>query len=400
VSVARVILARREEERILAGHPWVYDNEIGAVEGNPGPGDAVDVESSRKRYLGRGLFSPASRIRVRIATRSKEGIDRGFWKRRIAEAMEYRASFLDPERDSYRLLFAEADRAPGLIVDVYNGVRGEGRVAVYQLLCAGTDARREDVRGALAERLSGAFLVERSDAHARSLEGLEGEVRSADPGCPGSLAIDENGVLMRVDFEKGHMTGHYLDQRDNRAAAAAYAKGRTVLDAFCNTGGFGLAALKAGAASADFVDSSEEAIALARENIALNGFDEARASLIRENAFDFLRDAERGKRKYGLVSLDPPPFARDRESEEGAFRGYKEINLRGLSVLERGGWIVTSACSQRFGPDKFLSMLREAARDAGVSLRIAEIRGQSKDHPVLLGYPESRYLVCVIAQAV
>jgi 23S rRNA (cytosine1962-C5)-methyltransferase len=405
MRIGRVALARGEETRIMAGHPWVYDNEVASVEGGPGPGDIVDVESSRKRYLGRGFYNPASKIRVRLATKSKEGIDRGFWKRRIDEAAAFRSSFLDTERDSHRLLFAEADRAPGLIVDVYNAARGrtgEGaKVAVYQLLSAGADARRADIREALADRLGGAFLIERSDAQVRALEGLAGEVRSADPGCPGELVIEENGVLMRVDFRAGHKTGHYLDQRDNRAAAAPYARGKKVLDAFCNTGGFGIVALKAGARSVEFVDSSEDALDGVRANLGLNGLGGGEGTrAVKANVFDYLKEAERDGRRFGLVVLDPPPFARDRESEESAFRGYKEINMRALSVLEEGGWLVSSSCSHRFGPEKFLSMLREAARDSGVRLRAAETRYQSKDHPVLLGYPESLYLTCVIAQAV
>jgi 23S rRNA (cytosine1962-C5)-methyltransferase len=399
MSFPRVILRGGEETRIEAGHPWIYDNEIAEVQGSPAPAQVVDAESARGRYLGRGFFNPASKIRVRLATRSKEGLDRGFWKRRVSEALDYRGAFLDVERDSFRLLFAEADGTPGLVADLFASAEGQERVIVLQFASAGVEARREDILGALRERLPGTLLMERSDNRARAHEGLPPAERWADPGCPESMTISERGLLMRVPLASGQKTGHYLDQRDNRLAVAAYARGRTVLDAFCNTGGFGLQALRAGAASVEFVDSSAEALRAARLNLELNRLDERRAFFMEANAFDFLREAQRSKRRYGMVVLDPPPFARDKESESAAWRGHKEINLRALAILEEGGWIVTCSCSQRFGQDKLLSCLREAARDAGRSLRLAELRHQSPDHPILSGYPESLYLSCIIARA-
>jgi 23S rRNA (cytosine1962-C5)-methyltransferase len=250
---------------------------------------------------------------------------------------------------------------------------------------------------AVRERLGPVAVIERSDAPVRLLEGLPEPVHFADAEAPQAMTIRENGLLMRARFGTGHKTGHYHDQRDNRAAAAAYARGLSVMDAFCNTGGFGLCALAAGAASVEFVDSSAEALDALRENLALNGLGE-RASTVSANVFDHLREAERAKRRYGMIVLDPPAFAKGRDAVEGAWRGYKDINYRAIGLLERGGWLVSCSCSQHFGPDLFLSMLREAAKDAERSLLIAETRYQAKDHPVLAGYPESLYLKCVIAQ--
>jgi 23S rRNA (cytosine1962-C5)-methyltransferase len=404
MSVARIILKPHEDERIASGHPWVYDNEIAEVIGSPEAGDAVDVESHNKHYVGRGFFNPHSKIRVRVVSRSKDGIDSGFWKRRIRQALEFRASFLDIERDSFRLLFGEADRCPGLILDLYHDYvepdpqAAPRRIAVVQLLSYGVDRRRSEILAAIRESLNPAFIVERSDASVRVLEGLASQHDECDPGSPDSVLIRENGLWIRAKLLSGQKTGAYHDQRDNRAAAAVLAGGKAVLDAFCNSGGFGLCALKAGATHVDFVDSSEEALASARENAELNGFS-GRYDIVKDDIFDFLKGAERAKRQYDLAIVDPPAFAKTRDAVEGAYRGYKEINYRALCLLPRGGWLVSCSCSQHFRLDRFLDMLKDAAHDAERSLRMAEIRFQAKDHPILSGYPESLYLKCVIGQA-
>jgi 23S rRNA (cytosine1962-C5)-methyltransferase len=399
--LTRIILKRFEDERISGGHPWIYDNEIAAVEGEPSPGEAVDVESGNRHYLGRGFYNPSSKIRVRLATRSKEGVDVGFWKRRIKEALEYRAAFLDLEKDSFRVLFAEADHCPGLILDLYQGdtagSSGPTRVAVLQLLSLGVETRREDIRQAIREVLKPDFLVERSEGHARELDGITGDRVEADPGTPEAISINENGLRMRVEPLSGQKTGSYLDQRENHLAAARYAAGRSVADVFCNAGGFGLHALRAGASSVDFLDSSELALKLSAANAQANGFP-GNFRTVQANAFDFLKEAEREKRKYGMVVLDPPAFVKTKEAVGGAARGYKDINYRGLKLVEKGGYLVTCSCSFHFSQEMFVSMLIEAARDADRQVRLTEIRAQAKDHPILLGYPESFYLKCLIAQ--
>ncbi len=403
MSVARVILKPHEDERIRSGHPWIFDNEIASVEGTAEAGSIVDVESANKHYVGRGFFNPHSKIRVRVITHSKDGIDAGFWKRRMREALEYRAAFLDIERDSYRLLFAEADRCPGIIIDVYNDYQSPEatsaprRIAVVQLLCYGADQRRDQIFQALRESIAPDYIVERSDAPVRALEGLEQPVVWGQDGSPDAILLKENGLWIQAKLLSGQKTGSYLDQRENRAAAAGFAKGRLALDAFCNSGGFGLAALRGGAARVDFVDSSAEALASAAENARLNGFEE-RFSCQQSDVFDFLKNAEREKARYGLVVIDPPAFAKTRDALEGAYRGYKDINYRALRILERGGYLVSCSCSHHFGLERFMAMLKDAASDAERSLRIAEIRFQAKDHPMLSGYPESQYLKCVIAQ--
>jgi 23S rRNA (cytosine1962-C5)-methyltransferase len=406
MSVARVILKPHEDERIRSGHPWVFDNEIAELDGRPEAGDAVDVESHNKHYVGRGFYNPHSKIRVRVATHSKEGLDSGFWKRRLRDALSFRSAFLDVERDSYRLLFAEADRTPGLIVDIYHDYRGDAsgqaekpkRIAVLQCLCYGVDLRRDEIAKAIREVVLPDWIVERSDAPVRLLEGLEAPRVGGDPGSPDSILIRENGLWLRAKLLSGQKTGSYLDQRENRAAVSPLAPGRQVLDAFCNSGGFGLCALKAGAAGVDFVDSSEEALASARENAELNGFS-GLCRTVKADVFDFLKQAEREKRQYGLAIVDPPAFAKSRDAVEGAYRGYKDINYRAMRLLSKGGWLVSCSCSHHFGLDRFLSMIKDAAADAERPLRIAEIRFQAKDHPMLSGYPESQYLKCVIAQA-
>ena len=430
----RIILKPGEEARILAGHPWVYDNEIGRVEAASGalaPGGIADVESSRKRYLGRAVVNPASKIRARIFSPSKEGLDRGFFKRRIREAMERRRPFYDLTRESQRLVFAEADFLPGLIVDRFVGWPLSDIVAAFgaqapdveaaaarlgppqswlsvQFLSYGMDLRRADIIGALEEvflspdpvtstALGGpSGIVERDEAHVRELEGLplqSGIVAGTYP--EGGVLIYENGHPFIVDMLGGQKTGHFLDQKENRARAAAFARGRRVLDACCHTGGFAIHAAHAGATSVVAVDSSELAIAAVGRNAVLNGISD-RISTVQANVFDLLRTYERTKERFGLVVLDPPAFAKSRAALEGALRGYKEINLRGLSLLERGGVLVTCSCSHAMDEGRFKAMVADAAVDAGRRLRLLEFRYQASDHPILLGYDESLYLKCGI----
>jgi len=433
--VTRVILKPREETRLRAGHPWVFDNEISRVEGVEEPGAVVDVESSRKEYVGRGFLSPSSRIRVRLLSASKDGVDKGFLKRRLREALARRRPFFDLETTSARLSFAEADRLPGLIVDRYVGwpmdevapfLDAEGRVPdrvevlsklgaprswlSVQFLCAGMDARREAVLEALDEILAEsdpltgmaigvpAGVVERDDVSVRELEGLErreGVIAGTLPET-GAL-IYENELPFLADLLGGQKTGHFLDQVANRAAAARFARGVAVLDACCHTGGFAIHAARAGASSVMAVDVSAHALASVRRNAILNGVSD-KVSTVEGNVFDVLRSEERAGARYGLVVLDPPAFAKSRSALEGAIRGYKEINLRGLQLLEKGGILVTCSCSYAMDEVRFKSVVAEAALDARRRLRLMESRSQAWDHPILVGYDESHYLKCDIYQ--
>jgi 23S rRNA (cytosine1962-C5)-methyltransferase len=404
---ARLILKPREETRIRAGHPWVYDNEIAGVEGNPPSGAEVEILDSRRRSLGSAFYNPKSKIRARIYSRIPAAADEDFFAESLGRALDWRRRFFDPERQSLRLVFGEADGLPGLIVDSFVGVAenhetgsssGRGRWLSAQFLSLGVDARKAEILRALARVFPADGIAERSDAPVRALEGLTSSIGVLAGSVPGSVLIEENGLRFGVDMLGGQKTGWFLDQRSNRAAAARFAKGRRMLDAFCNAGGFGLACAASGAGSVLAVDSSAEAVASVLANAARNGFGhlvEAREA----NAFDLLHSLERERQKFGLVVLDPPAFAKNRASIEGAKRGYKELNLRALKLLESGGVLVTCSCSHWFGSELFSRMLEEAAEDSGRRIRIIEERTQDLDHPIVSGYGESRYLKCTIAEA-
>jgi len=402
---ARLILKPREEARIRAGHPWVYDNEIAGVEGSPEPGAEVEVLDARRRSLGSAFFNPKSKIRARIYSRIARAADAAFFIETLERALAWRRRFFDPERQSLRLAFGEADGLPGLTVDSFVGepegvsVRsGRGRWLSAQFLCLGVDARKTAILEALAKVFPSDGIAERSDAPVRALEGLPPTIGVLAGKVPASALIEENGLRFGLDMLGGQKTGWFLDQRSNRAAAARFAGGRRVLDAFCNAGGFGLACAAAGASSVLAVDSSADAAASVSANAARNGLD--RLVEVREaNAFDLLHALEKSREKFGLIVLDPPAFAKNRASVEGAKRGYKELNLRSLKLLEEGGILVTCSCSHWFGPEPFARMLDEAAEDSGRRIRIIEERTQDLDHPIVSGYGESRYLKCTIAEA-
>ena len=394
-TVPVIVLKPREEDRLLAGHPWVYDNEIASAEGLEGasPGAEVRIRASRGRILGRGLWSPSSKIRVRRYSFRDEAFDEALVLRRVTGAIDLRRRFFDPAADSFRAVFAEADGLPGLIVDRYvgegdAGVRGSW--LVVQFLCAGADARRDTILGVLSRVLAPDGIMERSDSPVRRLEGLEQRAGVVAGSVPGRVVIVENGLRFGADLAAGQKTGWFMDQRANRAAVAGFARGRKVLDAFCNAGGFALAAAAAGAASVLGVDSSPEAVAAVRDNAALNGLADVEA--LEANAFDFLREAGAHDARYGLVVLDPPAFAKNRASLDGAIRGYKEINLRGMRLLDDGGVLATFSCSFWLPRERFIDVLEDAAADAGVRLRYLSELGQAPDHPVVSGYRESRYL--------
>jgi 23S rRNA (cytosine1962-C5)-methyltransferase len=400
---AKILLKPREDDRIRAGHPWVYDNEIAAVEGKAEPGAEVEVLDCRRKTLGSAFYNPKSKIRARVYSRKLRAADEAFFTEVLGAALAYRKRFFDPERQSLRLVFGEADGLPGLIVDSFVGTseggKRSGRWLSIQFLSLGIDARKKEVLAALEQAFPSDGAAERSDAPVRSLEGLLPVSGTLSGEIPSSIIIEENGLDFGVDILGGQKTGWFLDQRSNRAAAARYAKGRRVLDAFCNAGGFGLACAAAGATSVLAVDSSAEATAAVSVNAKLNGLDslvEAREA----NAFDLLHSLERAKEKFGLVILDPPAFAKNRASVEGAKRGYKELNLRALKLLDEGGILVTCSCSHWFGRELFANMLEEAAADSGRRIRLLEERTQDLDHPIVSGYGESRYLKCVIAETI
>lgn len=389
--VAKLILKRGREGRLLAGHPWIYRGEISELQGPWQSGEAVSVHSSDGRFLGRGFYNPRPSISCRLLTRDDEPIDTAFFGRRLEAALAYRES-LGLDGDARRLVWSEADGLPGLVVDRY------GPLAVLQCLTLGMAQARPLIVEALRSISGPSAIYCRDDPGAARLEGFEPHTGwSGEPG-PSEVEIREGGCRFVVDVGGGQKTGFYLDQRENRALVARQARGKRVLDAFCYTGAFACHALAAGAASVLAIDRSAEALALARRNLALNGV-EARAELLEGNAFDEVRRLWRDGERFQLVILDPPPFARRKDALEAAARGYKEINLRALLCLTPGGLLATFSCSHHVSPALFEEICRAAAIDAGGNVRLLGSLAQSRDHPILLSVPETRYLKGLLLQA-
>ncbi|HEY8347991.1 MAG TPA: class I SAM-dependent rRNA methyltransferase [Symbiobacteriaceae bacterium] len=387
---AVVRLTRGRHERLRQGHPWVFQGEVERITGEYQPGDIVAVVDHRGSFVGKGYINPHSQILVRILTHRDEAVDRDFFRRRLQQAWAYRTRVL-PDTTACRVVFAEADFLPGLIVDKF------GDVLVVQTLSLGADRRLGEFADLLEEIFHPRGIYERNDVPVRDLEGLpqrKGFLRGEfDP----RLVLEENGLKIVVDVAEGQKTGYFLDQRENRLAVRRYAQGARVLDCFCNAGGFALNAAAAGAREVLAVDISAEALAAVRENAALNGLAD-RIQLREGNAFDILRQLDAAGEKFDVIVLDPPAFAKNKNSLEGAVRGYKEINLRALRMIVEGGFLITCSCSYHMKPDLFKAVVADAARDARRRLRLVEERAQAVDHPILVGYDESHYLKCHIYQ--
>lgn len=413
-----IILKPKEDIRIRRGHPWIYDNEIARVEGEPRPGDEVDIKDARGLHIGYGFFNPNSKIRARVYSRTAKRADEEFFVRAFERAKEWRVMHFGTAPISLRLVFGEADSIPGLIVDGFWGTsidngaaQGKSGITLemqrprpdpalwlsVQFLSLGIEVRKPSIVSALRKVFTPEGIVERSDAPVRALEGLEESTGLLWGSVPERILMEENGAQFEIDLAGGQKTGWFLDQRANRRAAARFAPGRRVLDMFCNQGGFSILAARAGASSVLSVDSSSEALDLLRTNAARNGVAH-RITIVEANAFDYLRDLEKMGQRFDLIVLDPPAFAKNRAALEGARRGYKELNLRAMHLLERGGVLVTFSCSHAFSPEMFDSMLEDAAFDSNRRLRLIEERTQDLDHPIVAGYEESRYLKCRIVQ--
>ena len=388
--MAKTVLIPGKEKRVHTGHPWVFRSDIARVEGECLPGDIVDIVSSKGRFLARGYYNPNSQIALRIMTyREDEPVDRALIFRRIHDAVEYRRTFADMK--SCRLVFAESDRLPALIVDAF------GDVLVIQCLALGMEQFKQDVVDALVEELHPQGIWERNDVPVRKLEGLEMTTGLLYGEVPDRVLMTENGVRFWVDVKEGQKTGFFLDQKENRAAIAPFVKDKTVLDCFTHTGSFALHAGKFGAKEVTGVDISEYACLFATENAKLNGLED-RVTFVTANAFDLLSEQSRTGNRYDVIILDPPAFTKTRSAVDSAIRGYKEINLRAMKMVAPGGYLVTCSCSQHVLPDMFRNMVMEAARDAKVLLRQVEFRTQGKDHPILPCAPETQYLKCGIYQ--
>ena len=402
----QLTVTKRAEHSIIKGHPWVYYNEITA-EQPFADGELVDVVSQKGSYLGTGFAN--SKIRVRLISRNaNDRFDEAFFERRLRYAIDYRRTVMGEDFSNCRLIFGEADQFPGLTVDRF------GDILVAQVLSLGIERRKGMLFAALAkifdelgEPLRG--IYERNDVAIRELEGMEqykGFYPLPDRPLPASTTttITENGITYAVDFENGQKTGFFLDQKYNRQAVAKLSRGKRVLDCFTHTGSFGLNAAKGGAAYVLSVDISESAIEMARENARRNGLED-RVEYLAENVFDLLPTLSEPEmvRRYGqfdFIILDPPAFTKSRQTVESAARGYKEINLRAMRLLPRGGYLATCSCSHFMTESLFIKMLHQAAADAGVSLRQIEARQQSPDHPILWNVEETNYLKFYLFQVV
>ncbi|CAB3392916.1 class I SAM-dependent rRNA methyltransferase [Kyrpidia spormannii] len=383
--MGRVVLHKDRKRRLEQGSPWIFRSEVARVEGDPAPGDVVEVVNHQGHFLARGYINPRSQILVRVLTyRVDEPIDASWAARRVDEALAWRERFL-PGVPSCRLIYGEADFLPGLIVDRFENI------LVVQVLALGMERLWPWIRQALVDRLNPRGILLRNDVPVRGKEGLPLDVREDFGEVPERVWIEENGLRLAVDVWRGQKTGYFFDQRENRLAIAPLVSGARVLDVFTHTGAFALHALKFGAEHVVCVDQSREALDLARENVEANGY-AGRAEFVEANAFDELRALVDQGRQFDVVILDPPAFAKSRSSLPGAIRGYKEINLRGMKLVRDGGFLVTASCSWHMHRDLFLDTIAEAAVDARKILRLIELRGAAKDHPVIHGSEESNYL--------
>jgi len=385
-----VVTLARAEEIAGTGHLWIYAGFIHAVRGQPVSGDLVDVVMPNGRFYARGLYNPDSKIRVRILTFHEEPITPAFWRERIAQAVRLRTR-IAPETTAYRLIYGEADRLPGLIVDRYDDV------LVMQTLSSGMDRRKEMLADLLCEATASVRVYLRNDAKSRSLEGLSpvtGFLRG-DGGT--TIEVREGAARFLVDIARGQKTGWFCDQRENRLAAARLTAGKRVLEVFCHTGAFGIQAALAGASHVEGVDVSEEALVLAREHARLNGVQE-RCSYRAADAFEELRRLEQIGSQFDVLLLDPPAFARSKQAVPRALSGYKDINLLGIRLTKPEGIVVTSSCSHHVSDTDLWKAIGRAAQDAKRCVRLLEQRGQASDHPILATMPETRYLKCFIMQ--
>jgi 23S rRNA (cytosine1962-C5)-methyltransferase len=375
---------------VESGHPWIFANEVGVVEGEVNGGDTVDVFTHDKKFIGRGYINPKSQILVRLLTRDRaEVIDEGFFKKRLRQAWEYRQRIGYTE--NCRLVFGEADDLPALIIDKFS------EYFVIQTLALGMDRWKPAIVAALEELFQPRGIYERNDVPVRELEGLPPVKGFLSAPFETRIVIRENGIQMEVDLENGQKTGYFLDQHDNRRAIRDIVKGADVLGAFCYTGSFETHAGYYGAKSVLGLDISEAAVAQARRNAELNGLG-AVCRYEAVNAFDVLKQWSKEGRQYDVVMLDPPAFTKSRETIQKAITGYKEINLRGMKLVRRGGFLVTSSCTNLVSPEMFLETIQLAAKDARRRLRQVTFRAQASDHPIIEGWENTNYLKFLIVQ--
>ena len=392
---ATVILQEGREKSLKRHHPWVFDGAVANVKGRCRSGDTVDVLAADGSWLGRGAYSPASQIRVRIWTfDQQEIIDNAFFLRRIEQAWQLRQRLMQQANtNACRLVAAESDGLPGVTIDLYNNL------AVLQLLSAGAEKHRSKIVWALQKLLPEVAIFERSDVDVRSKEGLEPLIQPLHGDIPEEVEIVEHGVKILVNPHTGHKTGFYLDQRENRLAASRYAEQASVLNCFSYTGTFACYALNGGASHVTNVDVSQPALDMASRHIELNGFAPRQCTQIKGDVFEVLRNYHSQQQQFDMVILDPPKFVDSKATLKRACRGYKDINMYGIHAVKPGGILLTFSCSGLMEQSLFQKIVADAALDAGRRVQILEHLSQAPDHPVGLNYPEGYYLkglVCVV----
>lgn len=378
----QIILKKNEEHRILAGHQWVFSNEIATTRGNPETGDLVELLNHHNKVLGVGFFNRNSLISFRLLSIDHEEIGLEFFEKRIRRALQLRQT-LFPNSETFRLVNGESDFLPGLIIDKYN------EYLCLQVLSFGMDKRLTLICDVLESLFHPRALVERNDSALRGLEGLP-ERSGVLRGTLDETIIDEHGLKYKVDLLNGQKTGFFLDQRENRISVRRYAKGARVLDCFCYEGGFSLNAGYAKAVHVDGVDQSATAVARGKTNAHINEL--TNVSFFQADAFEYLKELVGEQKRYEVVILDPPSFARSKKHVATALRGYKEINALSLRLVEAGGFLVSASCSHHITEDSFLESIENAARKSRRNIQLVEFAGASPDHPVIPSMPETRYL--------
>lgn len=387
VAEPSVVISARGVERLRLGHWWVYKSDVRSASADAGA--IVRVNDERGRFQGRAFYSDRSQIAIRLLTREDISVDRNFFAARLRQAAEYREQVVE-NTGAYRMVYSEADHLPSIIVDRY------GDYLSIQTLSQAAEKQKAELVDLLVEMFSPKGIVERNDPKVRLLEGLEQSVNVLHGEVPDEVLAQENGITFVYDLLKGQKTGGFLDQRENHRAARRYVAG-DVLDCFSYQGGFALT-IAASCRHVEAIDMAPAAVAAARRNQALNTV--SNVTFREANTFDLLKEYDEVNRKFDMVILDPPAFAKNRDSIPAAQRGYKEINLRALKLLRPGGYLVTCSCSYHVTEPLFLQILAEAANDAKKSIVVAERRTQAQDHPILLTMPETHYLKCLIARVI
>ena len=387
--MAAIILKPGREKSLLRRHPWIFSGAIASVTGKPRPGETIEVRTSKDELSGHGAWSPHSQIRVRMwSFEPRQNIDIQFFRARLQRAIESRKCLhLDETTNAYRVVNAESDGLPGIIIDHY------GEFLVCQFLTTGADYWKHDIVEQLSQLLPATGIYERSDVDIRQKEGLETETGLLAGEPPTDvIEIRENDCRFYVDIKRGHKTGFYLDQRENRTALTEFAHDAEVLNCFSYTGGFGIYALKAGVRKVTNIDSSATSLDLAKCNAKLNQLDTSRIENVCGDVFKILREYREANRQFDLIVLDPPKFAESKDQLKKAARGYKDINLLAFKLLKPGGILFTFSCSGLMGASLFQKIVADAALDAGRNAQMIRWLGQAADHPTALNFPEGNYL--------